>query len=203
MTPRAAPSERTGAVGAEGILDAALEVFHHVGYGGASVRQIAKAADVTVAALYYHFPSKHDILHTLMQRAMETIIRETEAALADVGDGDPVERFSAAVRAHIRYHTVHQVEAFVGNSELRSLEGDGKRDVIALRDHHEQLFTQLIQAGIDSGDFDVDSAKHAARAVLAMCTSVASWFRLGGASQPEEVADRYVRYSLNTVACRR
>ncbi|MER2243924.1 helix-turn-helix domain-containing protein, partial [Rhodococcus sp. (in: high G+C Gram-positive bacteria)] len=44
------------------LLTAALEVFHELGYHGASVRDIAKRAGVTVPTLYYHHGNKQGIL---------------------------------------------------------------------------------------------------------------------------------------------
>jgi AcrR family transcriptional regulator len=44
------------------ILDVALELFIEKGYDKTSLREIADQLGVTKAALYYHFPSKQDIL---------------------------------------------------------------------------------------------------------------------------------------------
>ncbi len=52
----------------ERILDVALELFTEEGYDRASLREIAERLGVTKAALYYHFPSKADILFALHLR---------------------------------------------------------------------------------------------------------------------------------------
>jgi AcrR family transcriptional regulator len=49
------------------ILDAALELFAEHGYDKTSLRQIAEQVGVTKAALYYHFPSKEQILVALLE----------------------------------------------------------------------------------------------------------------------------------------
>src|SRR5438874_12314207 len=43
----------------------ALALFRTRGYDATSLQQIASALDVTKAALYYHFPSKAELLHSL------------------------------------------------------------------------------------------------------------------------------------------
>ena len=43
----------------------ALELFQARGYDATSLQQIAAALDVTKPALYYHFPSKAALLHSL------------------------------------------------------------------------------------------------------------------------------------------
>jgi AcrR family transcriptional regulator len=48
-----------------GIQDVALALFATRGYDATSLQEIAAALDVTKAALYYHFPSKARLLHSL------------------------------------------------------------------------------------------------------------------------------------------
>src|SRR5439155_1209517 len=47
------------------IQDVALALFRTRGYDATSLQQIAADLDVTKAALYYHFPSKARLLHSL------------------------------------------------------------------------------------------------------------------------------------------
>lgn len=197
---QAKPSKRSGrnVLRSEAILAAALRAFYSVGYGGTSVREIASAAGVTPAALYHHFPSKHEILTTLMERAMEADLAAIQRA-RNTSPAEPVDQLRAVVAAHVRFHTVHMVEAFIGNSELRSLNSEARRRVVALRDKHEELFIEVIAAGIQSGAFSVTDPEQAARAVLAMCTGIASWYRPDGAVAADTLVQLYVELSLNTV----
>lgn len=184
--------------GAEGLLAAAAQAFYEVGYGGTTVRTIAARANVTVAALYHHFSSKNEILTTLMRQVMETVLREAERALAQAAP-TPAEQFAALVAAHVRYHTVHKVGAFVSNSELRSLEPPGRQEITGMRDRYEGLFAGTIERGVDEGVFQVDDPRQAARAVLAMCSGVSAWFRPGGPLTAEQVQQEHVALALNTV----
>jgi len=56
-TPIDAPTDTRGR-----ILEAARRRFADQGYEATSLREIAEDLGVTKAALYYHFPSKVDIL---------------------------------------------------------------------------------------------------------------------------------------------
>jgi AcrR family transcriptional regulator len=49
------------------VLDAALRLFSHHGYGATSVRQIAEEAGVSVGAVYHHFPDKEAIFRSLIE----------------------------------------------------------------------------------------------------------------------------------------
>ena len=59
----------------EGILDAAEEVFASHGYEGATMRAIAKKADVNQALLHYHFQTKDNLYETVVKRRSTAINR--------------------------------------------------------------------------------------------------------------------------------
>lgn len=48
------------------ILDAALELFSHHGYGATSVRDIAEGAKVSIGSVYHHFGDKETVFRTLL-----------------------------------------------------------------------------------------------------------------------------------------
>jgi AcrR family transcriptional regulator len=49
------------------ILDASLRLFSERGFARTTVRDIARAAGITDAAIYYHFQSKRDLLEALVE----------------------------------------------------------------------------------------------------------------------------------------
>jgi AcrR family transcriptional regulator len=51
----------------ERILDHALELMAEQGAGSTSMRQLAKACGVNVAAIYHYFPSKADLLRSVIE----------------------------------------------------------------------------------------------------------------------------------------
>ncbi|WP_159941767.1 MULTISPECIES: TetR/AcrR family transcriptional regulator [unclassified Nocardiopsis] len=59
----------------------ALDLFARKGFEKTSLREIAERLDITKAALYYHFPSKNDLLRSLVEPLGEDI----EALLAEYG----------------------------------------------------------------------------------------------------------------------
>ena len=71
------------------IMRAAVAVIGEVGYDAASVRDMAARAGVSVAALYYHFPSKSDLLREFLDEAWEVSLARLQRQLRLAGD-DPV-----------------------------------------------------------------------------------------------------------------
>ena len=77
---------RTAGSTAEGtrqrILDAATELFEQRGFAGTSIRDLAVRVGMTKAALYYHFPSKEEVLQALLTPFMDDIDRIIAATAA-------------------------------------------------------------------------------------------------------------------------
>jgi AcrR family transcriptional regulator len=67
-----APAERSGAAAGEGsatrrrILQIALTLMAQRGVDGTSMRDLASAAGLNVASLYHYFPSKRDLLESVL-----------------------------------------------------------------------------------------------------------------------------------------
>jgi AcrR family transcriptional regulator len=80
------------------ILDVALDLFAEEGYDQTSLRQIADRMGFTKAALYYHFPSKTDMLMALHLR-MHGLIDEPMALLGD--DRVSTQQWEAFLNAFI------------------------------------------------------------------------------------------------------
>lgn len=87
------------------ILDAALKLFAHRGYGATTVREIAEAAGLSHGNVYYHFPDKEVIFRALLQRYMDAIGQPDfpfNKVLASGTFPDNLEELGAAVRDMVR-----------------------------------------------------------------------------------------------------
>src|SRR6267142_4004285 len=69
------------------ILEKALEMFREQGFEGATMRDIAKSANVATGAAYYYFPSKEAIVaayYDHVQEAHEAKVRELILGTTDL-----------------------------------------------------------------------------------------------------------------------
>jgi AcrR family transcriptional regulator len=173
----------------ERILNAALALFKARGYHGASVRELAEAVDIEPASLYYHFPSKQDILFALFERIMNALPDGLGAAMS--GGATPEEQLRSAVRFHVLFHIARQDEAFVSHSELRSLSAPNRRRIVAQRDRYERIMRTLLTAGVRAGEFEIPDVKLTSTAILVMCSGVSDWFVGRGRLTADRVADYY------------
>lgn len=186
----------------EVLVAAAVENFTALGYHGTSMRDIARTAGVTVASIYHHFASKQEILQEVMIRTITDVLGATRTALEEAnadGRTSPSEQLEALVDAWMIFHTTRQAEALIGASEIRSLDEGGRAVVVGHRDEQEALFRSVIDEGVRAGVFATSYPREAARAIIEMGYSVASWYRIGGELSPEEMSVRYRELARGTV----
>lgn len=173
------------------VLAAALDVFAEKGYHGASIRDIAAAAGLSVPGVYHHYASKQEILADLVAATMDDLLTRTRAALAAAGP-DPVRRFDAVVEALLRFHLERSREAFVASSEIRSLEPENRRRHVAARDEQQQMLNEVVAAGHASGAFATAYPHEASRSVAVLCVGAATWYRSDGPLAADELVARHL-----------
>lgn len=98
----AAKAEAGG--GAEGrILAAALEAFSEKGFEGATTREIATRADVTLGLLQYYFGNKQKLWKAAVDLAFTEMKERLEAVLAGPQLANERERLGVLIHAHVRF----------------------------------------------------------------------------------------------------
>lgn len=180
------------------IYEAAIGLFAEKGFPGTSVRDLAQAVGIEAASLYYHFPSKQDLLREVFDRFMGDILEMLRAASA--GPGTPTERLADVVRRHVLFHVARAKEAFISHGELRALTEENRKQMLAKRDLYEWILRELLEAGVREGDFEIADIPVTTKAILMMCSGVSDWYDPGGRLTPEAVAERYVDLVARLVA---
>ncbi|HEX4248013.1 MAG TPA: TetR family transcriptional regulator [Pseudonocardia sp.] len=182
------------------VLAAAITSFVRTGYHGATMRSIARLAGISVPGVYHHYASKQELLVITLDLAMDDLTWRLLAAARDGGNGgdgtDGSDRVRLMVEALALFHTHRWELAFIGASEMRSLEPGNRRRIAELRNHVQHLLDDAIDAAIADGALRTPTPRHAGRAIATMCTSLPQWFRLGGPTTPERIATEYAQFAL-------
>lgn len=178
----------------DSVLAAAIRAFVATGYHGASMRSIAQLADRSVPGVYHHYASKQDLLVKILDMTMADLIWRLEQARAEATD--PTERLALFVEALALFHARRNDLAFIGASEMRSLEPDGYRRIAELRRHVQGLLDQEIASAVRHAGLTVPHAADAGKAIATMCTALAQWFHPDGRTTPEQIAREYAAFAL-------
>ena len=168
------------------IIDAAVDLFHRQGYNATSLRQIADGVGLQVGSLYNHMASKEQLLYDIMSEVMVELIEATEAEMA-AADGDTLDRVRAFLRTSINFHATRRKQTFIGNTELRGLSPEHLEEIVELRDRYESMLRGSLEAAQEAGTIEVEDVQLATFAALALCTSVATWYRPNGRLSLEDL----------------
>jgi AcrR family transcriptional regulator len=91
--PRGAPALAAPEVRAR-LLEVAQQLFAERGYAAVSVRELARAAQVSPAMIAYYFRDKAGLLDAVLEAAFERLLAQVRSlAEAPAGSGDALERF--------------------------------------------------------------------------------------------------------------
>src|ERR1051326_9311689 len=83
------------------VLEHAAHIFCEKGYEGASMRDLSRAAGMSLAGLYHYFESKEELLYLIQKHTFRTIIERLEQRLE--GTGDPEQRIRIFIENHLEY----------------------------------------------------------------------------------------------------
>lgn len=174
------------------LMAAAASVFRDQGYGLTTVRDIALATGMTAGAIYYHYPSKADLLRAVYEDAVREANAAFEAAVA--GAADPWERLERAVAAHleIMLGRTQGGPAFAGvfvKVQPHDFPPEHHAALTALRNGYEDRFRALIETlplrrGVDRSLLRLH--------LVGSLNHVPIWYRPQGRLAPGTIARRIV-----------
>lgn len=190
----AAASGTTAAERQQQIFAAASDVIARKGYAKATVRDIAEAAGMPVPTMYKYVRSKEDILALIFETYMTEIERRIEAAGSRPGTAR--ERLAAAIAANFESYDTYFRQIRLMYQETRSLSEEGQRRAIDLTRRANRIWSELIEAGIEEGDFAPVNAALVANFIPMLCATWTLRFWNVGAFGKEAVRDAIVAFVL-------
>jgi AcrR family transcriptional regulator len=169
------------------VLDGAARVFAQRGFSAASVRDIVQPIGMQPGSLYYHFPTKEDLLVAVYREGVRRLSSKVDAAAA--AGRDPWKRLEAACVAHLASlldrTDYSQVVIRVRPGDAPSVAAQ----LVELRNHYEQRFVRLVA--------ELPLAPGVRRSDLRLMLMGAlnwsqEWYRDDGRLRPEQIARSFV-----------
>jgi AcrR family transcriptional regulator len=186
--------QRRGDDTAEQIRLAGIRLFAKSGYQATTTRDIAAEVGIKVSSAYNHFASKEELLFVIMRGVMVDLVDAIERVA--VAHADPVERMRMMVSRQVRFHAERAEEVFIGNSELRSLDGARLAAIIELRDRLSALFEKAVADGVRSSQFHAPDVKMTTFAIVAVGIHVATWYAPNRRLSVEQIAAAFADFVL-------
>ena len=124
------------------ILAHATEAFREKGYEGSSMRDLSRAAGMSLAGLYHYFGCKERLLYLIQKHAFSTIIEQLKARLQDVDD--PAQRIRAFIQNHLEYFVANQSGLKVLAHEDEALKNGFASELTAIKRQYYRICLGLM-----------------------------------------------------------
>ena len=131
------------------ILDAAETIFAQVGFDGAKVSDIARAASVAEGTVYLYYTNKQDLLAGVVGRFWTQLTLGAEAAI------DPDATTAEQLEQLGRYHLNSILEQFEVVSLTYRARPQQERDLDQVREY-VRVFDRIMRRGVDRIEFPKD-----------------------------------------------
>lgn len=179
------------------IVREASKLFFERGYELTNVDEIAANLKVSKPFIYSLFPNKLAILQAVYAESGKRLLAKLQAEVAR--GGSPAERLESFIRVFVAENIEHQIASSIFLQEEKHLPADELARVREVEAAFDRLLADLIEAGVDAGEFEVDDARLASLAISGMVRWVHRWYRASGRLDRENIETAMARFGLNLV----
>lgn len=168
----------------------ATALFADAGVANVSMNDIAEAVGIQKPSLYYFFPSKEELLRTVLLSVVdepyEDLRRITESSF------DPAQKVVDAMVALGRTFGRHRsgMEILVREKLERHLSPPAFREIMRKKAAYTELWRRILREGVASGRFAPLDDKIVAFAIIGSLDWMYAWFDPQGELSGGEIARR-------------
>ncbi len=154
-----------------------MQVFLRHGYDGASLDQVAKAAGITKASIYYHADGKEALLARGAGRALDALFAVLEEPAAR--EGREIDRLRHVVKRTVEITVKRLPEVAL----LLRVRGNttAERWILEQRRRFDRLVATIVSEAQSKGEVRVDIEPGLiTRLLFGMLNSITEWYRPSG-----------------------
>jgi len=175
------------------VLDAAARLFRDRGYAATTVREVADRCGIRAASLYYHFPSKDDILAEVFDYGVRHVADAVRSAVEGLPEAaSSYEKIRAAILAHLESFFVYGDYTATNIRVFRQAPRGVQRRNRRLRDRYEAYWRRLFEEAKGRGELREEVDLAVARLFLiGGLNHTLEWYTKRGGASFTELAERY------------
>ncbi len=178
----------------ETILETAAGLFASKGYERTTIRDVARAARISVAGLYYYVRGKDELLYRICERSFTMVLDALTEKLAETAD--PRARVRVVIVNHLEHFLRHMNEMKVLTRELDALEGAYAAQIYALRHRYYTICRRVVSEAAPG----TVPPRLATMALFGMLNWIHMWYRSEADGDADTLADGIARIFLDGCA---
>ena len=176
-----------------------LRLYKKIGYEATSLRVITEELGITVAATYYHFRSKDELLVAAFARSLEHL----EAAHDSVSAELPArERLWTFVHLHTRMQRSESVtnrQPYGASQLITRVPTDTAAPLIGLMRSIRDRLRNIIQEGVSDKSFKKVDPTPTTYAIFGMTQQINYWYQPGESLDINKLSAMYADFALRIV----
>ncbi|PPQ30359.1 TetR/AcrR family transcriptional regulator [Rhodopila globiformis] len=182
----------------ERILEEAVKLFYERGFSGTTLDDIAGKLGVTKPFIYTHFRSKVELLEAVCRPTIEMSLNAI--AQAAQHEGTAADRLHRGVVDFTKVVLQRQGNIAVYFREEKHLSEAGLAEINALRKRFDRVLSDLLQEGVNNGEFQIEDIRVAALAIGGMVSWAYTWYQPEGRLSFDDISARLAHFVLQMVA---
>jgi AcrR family transcriptional regulator len=182
----------------ERILEEAVKLFYERGFSGTTLDDIAGKLGVTKPFIYTHFRSKVELLEAVCRPTIEMSLNAI--AQAAQHEGKAADRLNRGVVDFTKVVLQRQANIAVYFREEKHLSEAGLAEINALRKRFDRVLSDLLQEGVNNGEFQIEDIRVAALAIGGMVSWAYTWYQPDGRLSFDDISARLAHFVLQMVA---
>ena len=139
------------------IIESTLRLANSKGFHSMTLRDLCADSGMSMGGLYAYISNKADLIHLIQSHGF-IITRRTLLHYTSQVD-DIRDRFFAAIKAHLYLSEQMRAWFYFSYMEAKSLPAPEKRDAVAIELEIEEIFLDLIEAGIKAEIYEAKNAR--------------------------------------------
>jgi TetR/AcrR family transcriptional regulator, cholesterol catabolism regulator len=173
----------------------AAQMFVEKGVESTSLADIAKALNITKAALYYYFESKQELLYRIVELGLDNVKNEVLDPAREIKDAE--ERLKFIILNHARLAAEGNHAVIIVSHEMNSLSFSQRESVLYRRREYFDFVRDTlveIQTAAKLNKIDMTTATFT---LFGMILWLSRWYRANGKLSVENVCEDVCRMALN------
>jgi AcrR family transcriptional regulator len=141
----------------EHIAKSVAPLFVKKGYGQTSIREIAKACDMSMGHLYYYIGGKEDVLQIMMDYDLHFYVNLVKKIISSSRSLSPTEALITVIDQFFRATDAASDFTLFFYQETKNLHADARKIIMDRERSLVSEFEKLLGRGCRAGEFQIDN----------------------------------------------
>lgn len=150
------------------IIRGAYDVIASKGFANASTREIAKAAGMPIPTMYHYIKSKDDLLSMIFEHFAGRLAAEFKKSLSQ--STDLSQTLQNSIIKYLQYCEENRKFINLIYRETKNIKPESRDQLFELDKSFTKVWSDMLMAGVEQGQFDVENPDLTAEFIYFLCT---------------------------------